>query len=276
MRYGKTMKNVGRVQRRAFRSFLVAVLAFLPFAAAAEPGDVRTFKSPQTTTAHLRIHGSTDIENFAAVIADYQRLSPGTEVEYSDLVAQDIYSRFLRTAPRQRPDLLISSGMDLQTKLANDGHALAHRSPATAGLPAWSQWRHEAFGISYEPIVIVYNKRLLAPAQVPRTRRQLLALLRDPAAKLAGRVGTYDVGRSSVGYLLATQDHQLGSMAGALQAALGDNRVFFSKDEKRKLKKQMKELKQNPRNEKLAEMIGYITYMEDMATYVFLTSITSN
>ncbi|MBW8811598.1 MAG: ABC transporter substrate-binding protein, partial [Lysobacter sp.] len=48
---------------------------------------------------------------------------------------------------------------------------------------------------------------------------------RDPAAKLAGRVGTYDVARSSVGYLLATQDHQLGSMAGALQAALGDNRV---------------------------------------------------
>ena len=228
MRHEKPMKkNEGRARRPAFRSFLAAVLAFAAFAAAAEPGDVRTFKSPQTTTAHLRIHGSTDIENFAAVIADYQKLSPGTEVEYSDLVAQDIYSRFLRTAPRQRPDLLISSGMDLQTKLANDGHALAHRSPATAGLPAWSQWRHEAFGISYEPIVIVYNKRLLAPAQVPRTRRQLLALLRDPAAKLAGRVGTYDVGRSSVGYLLATQDHQLGSMAGALQAALGDNRVVL-------------------------------------------------
>ncbi|MEH6422265.1 ABC transporter substrate-binding protein [Pseudomonas sp. CGJS7] len=193
----------------------------------AEPGDVRTFPSPRaTTTTQLRIHGSTDIENFAAVIADYQRLNPGTEVEYSDLVAQDIYARHLRGGARGA-DLLISSGMDLQTKLANDGHALAHRSPATTGLPAWSQWRHEAFGISYEPIVIVYNKRLLPAARVPHTRRQLLALLRDPAAGLAGRVGTYDVARSSVGYLLATQDHQLGSMAGALQAALGDNRVVL-------------------------------------------------
>lgn len=206
---------------------LVAALGALVLPAAAEPGDVKTFRSPQATTARLRIHGSTDIENFAAVIADYQKLSPGTEVEYSDLVAQDIYRRYLRSAPRDRADLLISSGMDLQTKLVNDGHALVHRSPATAGLPAWSQWRYEAFGISYEPIVIVYNKRLLAPAQVPRTRRQLLALLRDPKAKLAGRVGTYDAGRSSVGYLLATQDHQLGSMAGALQAALGDNAVVL-------------------------------------------------
>lgn len=204
--------------------FLILLNSFLAPAHAA-PGDVRLFKAPQARSAQLRIHGSTDIENFAAVIADYQRLHPGTEVEYSDLVAQDIYTRHLAAGRGRVADLLISSGMDLQTKLANDGHALAHRSPATVGLPAWSHWRHEAFGISYEPIVIVYNKRLLPAARVPHTRRQLLALLRDPAAPLAGRVGTYDVARSSVGYLLATQDHQLGSMAGALQAALGDNRV---------------------------------------------------
>lgn len=213
------------VRRLCLYSFLTLLHSFL--AASAAPGDIRTFKSPQPTAAHLRIHGSTDIENFAAVISDYQRLNPGTEVEYTDLVAQDVYARHLQGGPRASADLLISSGMDLQTKLANDGHALAHRSPATAALPAWSQWRHEAFGISYEPVVIVYNKRLLPAAQVPHTRRQLLALLRDPAAKLSGRVGTYDVARSSVGYLLATQDHQLGSMAGALQAALGDNRVVL-------------------------------------------------
>ena len=213
--------------RLCLYSLLTPLLSLLALASPAAPGDVRVFKAPQAVTARLRIHGSTDIENFAAVIADYQRLRPGTEVEYADLVAQDIYRRHLqaREGGRAGADLLISSGMDLQTKLANDGHALAHRSAATAGLPAWSQWRHEAFGISYEPVVIVYNKRLLPPAKAPRTRRELLALLRDPAAPLAGKVGSYDVSRSSVGYLLATQDHQLGSMAGALQAALGANRV---------------------------------------------------
>lgn len=211
------------------RLLLPLIAMLFATAAQAAPGDIRVFKAPQARTAQLRIYGSTDIENFAVVIADYQRLHPGTEIEYSDLVARDIYDRHIATSARKGDgaDLLISSGMDLQFKLANDGYALPHHSPATTRLPVWSQWRHEVFGISYEPIVIVYNKRLLPAARVPRTRRQLLALLRDPAAKLSGRVGTYDAARSSVGYLLATQDHQLGSMAGALQAALGDDKVVL-------------------------------------------------
>ncbi|TQV17542.1 ABC transporter substrate-binding protein, partial [Xanthomonas perforans] len=58
-------------------------------------------------------------------------------------------------------------------------------------------------------------------------RRQLLALLRAPDAPLRGKVGTYDVERSGVGYLFATQDGQVGSIAGALLAALGANRVVL-------------------------------------------------
>lgn len=75
------------------------------------------------------------------------------------------------------------------------------------------------------------------------------------------------------------EEEEMTSQDMALLCILQESRnlnPFFSKDEKEKLRKQMKELKQNPRNEKLAEMIGYITYMEDMAMYVFLTSITSN
>ncbi len=197
-------------------------------AAHAEPGDVQRFPATGPATASLRIHGSTDIEVFAVVIADYQRLYPGTEVIYEDIITQDLHARYLREHARApSADLLISSGMDLQAKLVNDGHALVHRSAQADTLPAWSKWRNEAFGISYEPVAIVYNTRTLPASRVPRTRRQLLDLLRAPDAPLRGRVGTYDINRSSVGYLLATQDAQRGSIAGALLAALGDNRVVL-------------------------------------------------
>ncbi|MCD7097702.1 ABC transporter substrate-binding protein [Stenotrophomonas sp. MMGLT7] len=205
---------------------LLLVLLALAGPARATPGEVKRFPAHAPATAQLRIQGSTDIEVFAAVIADYQRLHPATEVVYEDVIAGDMYARYLRQAAGGgTADLLISAGMDLQTKLANDGHALPHRSPQTDALPDWAHWRHEVFGISYEPVAIVYNTRRLPSAQVPRTRRQLLDLLRAPAAPLRGRVGTYDVERSGVGYLFATQDGQLGSIAGALLAALGDNRV---------------------------------------------------
>ncbi len=192
----------------------------------AAPGDVQRFPARAPVTAQLSIHGSTDIEVFAVVIADYQRLHPGTEVVYEDIITQDLHARYLNSRNSvDTPDLLISSGMDLQTKLVNDGHGLPHRSAQSDALPAWAQWRHEAFGISYEPVAIVYNTHALSADKVPRTRRQLLDLLRAEGTPLRGRVGTYDIERSSVGYLLATQDAQRGSIAGALLAALGDNQV---------------------------------------------------
>lgn len=212
----------------AFRpgAWWALLLLVLPGASPTAPGDVGRFPAQQARTAQLHIHGSTDIENFAAVVRDYQRLHPGTEIVYVDLVAREVYGSYVaRPARPDGPDLLISSGMDLQTRLVNDGHALPHRSPQTQAAPAWTRWRDEVFGIGYEPAVMVYNRRLLAPDKVPRTRRQLLALLRDPAAGLRGRVGTYDATRSSVGYLLATQDQQLGSIGGAVMDALGDSHV---------------------------------------------------
>lgn len=180
-----------------------------------------------SASAPLRIHGSTDLEVFASVIADYQKLHPEVEVIYTDITAQEMHVQYLQDPRRVGgPDLMISSGMDLQAKLVNDGHALAHRSERTEQLPDWAQWRHEAFAISYEPLAIVYNTRLLPAARVPRTRRQLLDLLRAPDGLLDGRIGTYDAVRSSVGYLAATQDAQRG-ISGALLAALGDSHVVL-------------------------------------------------
>lgn len=205
---------------------LILPMLLLTTAAVAAPGDVQRFSAKGTADAHLRIYGTTDIEMFASVVEDYQRLHPGTEVIYEDLITHELHERYLRSADAaDAPDLLISSGMDLQTRLVNDGHAIAHQSPQTEALPSWAQWRHEAYGISYEPVVIVYNTHRLRPAQVPHTRRQLLQLLRADGMPLRGKVGTYDIERSSVGYLAATQDAYRGSIAGALLAALGDNEV---------------------------------------------------
>lgn len=207
---------------------LVCLSLALPSPAGAQPRKTHVFKAAQPGGTQLRIHSATDIDSFAGVVRDYQSLYPDTEIVYVDVTSQGMYDDYIRDPKRRDgPDLMLSSGMDLQFKLANDGYALRHRSMQTDATPEWTRWRHEVFGFSYEPVVIVYNTRLVPPARVPHSRRQLLGLLRDPAAGFAGRVGTYDATQSSVGYLLATQDHQTGSMAGALEAALGDSGVFL-------------------------------------------------
>jgi iron(III) transport system substrate-binding protein len=204
-----------------FLSILLSLL-LLADIAVAKPGQVQRFPAPQGTATRLVIRGTTDLDVFAATIRDYQQLHPHAEVVYEDRIAQQVP---VDLSGDDAPDLLISSSMDLQTRLANDGQAQVHRTALSEALPPWAHWRHEVIAISYEPVVMVYNPRLLPAARVPRSHRQLLDLLRAADAPLAGRIGSYDIEHSSVGYLLASQDHQTGSLAGAILSALGGNQV---------------------------------------------------
>jgi two-component system, OmpR family, sensor histidine kinase TctE len=128
---------------------------------------------------------------------------------------------YLAGALSPPPDLLISSAADLQLKLANDGHALRHASPWLAGVPAWAQWRGEVIGFTYEPAVIIYNPALVPPGTQPRSHHDLTTLLETDPDRFIGRVATYDIARSGVGYLLAAQDQQISSQFWRLAAALG-------------------------------------------------------
>jgi len=82
-------------------------------------------------------------------------------------------------------------------------------------------WKKEAYGITAEPVAIVYDKRQLAPADVPRTHADLARLLRERSDRFAGRVAAYDPERSSVGYLFITQDLLVTDRTWSLIGALG-------------------------------------------------------
>jgi ABC-type Fe3+ transport system substrate-binding protein len=101
-------------------------------------------------------------------------------------------------------------------KLVNDGCARPHRSAATAGLPPEANWRDEIFGVTEEPAVIVYNRDLVPAAEAPRSRFDLIDLLRPTESRYAGRVATYDIEESGVGYLFAFADSQAATTFGSL------------------------------------------------------------
>ena len=192
--------------------------------------EVTVFESPAPARQMLRIDSATDTALFAPVIRAFQRRHPDVAVRYADRQSLDIHARALAYAQAgpassrldpANPDLLISSSLDLQTQLANDGLALPHRSEQALSLPAGAHWRHEVFSLGAEPVVMVYHPRLLPPDQAPRTRGQLLELLRQSGGPLQGRVGTYDVTLSGLGYMLATQDARFDSTASLLLASLG-------------------------------------------------------
>ena len=111
--------------------------------------------------------------------------------------------------------------MDLQMKLVNDGHALAYASPERAALPDWAVWRNEAYGTTLEPVGFAYNKELLAKGEVPRTHADFIRLLRAQPQRLHGRVATYDLENSGLGFLVATQDARASGMLWEVGRELG-------------------------------------------------------
>ena len=181
----------------------------------------------QTAVGPLTIYGTTDRAQFETVADDFERRNPGVSVDYVELEAEPLYDRFLQeqAAGKPRADLLLSSATDLQVKLVNDGYAAAHFSQQASDLPDWSKWRNEAFGFSAEPVVMVFNTRLMTGRKLPSTRSELLADVRSDRDFWRGRIGTYDIVESSVGYFLASQDARFSSDFGALVEAFRDARV---------------------------------------------------
>lgn len=169
----------------------------------------------------ITIYSTTDTAVFLPLIEDFERSHPDLSIRYEELDAKQLYDRFLREAAEHAPraDLLLSSAMDLQVKLVNDGYAEPHVSQNSAKLPSWARWRNEAFGVTFEPAVMVFNTRLMGGRRIPQSRAEVLDALSRDRDFWRGRVGTYDIGKSSVGYLLASQDARQSSEFGALVQA---------------------------------------------------------
>lgn len=96
--------------------------------------------------------------------------------------------------------------MDLQVKLVNDGLMASYDSPESPNVPQWAQYQKQAYGTTFEPLAIVYNKRLIPENEVPTTRADLIKLLTTQADKFKGKVTTYDIEKSGVGFNYLTQD----------------------------------------------------------------------
>ncbi len=174
----------------------------------ATAGTSYEFKALAPEAGKLRIEASGDIEAIEPLIRDFQALEPALSITYVDSLTNDLYGMMQEACAKGMTgaDLVFSSSADHMVKLANDGCAQPHTSPETSRAPPFASWHDEVFGFSFEPAVIVYNRNLVPPSDVPRSRDQLVDLLRDKAETYNNRIGTYDIARSGIGYLFGFFD----------------------------------------------------------------------
>ena len=170
----------------------------------------------------LWIKGATDIPFIAPALQAFVEAWPEFHVTFKSWNSNDLYRSAVTDCRGNGPvaDLLISSSVDQQVKLVNDGCAQPYRSPATAALPNNANWRDELFGVTSEPVVMVYNRDAGAGRRGAGSRFDLLDLLRREGERYAGRVATYDIEASGVGYLFAFLDSQQATTFGGADRGL--------------------------------------------------------
>ena len=171
----------------------------------------------------LTIYTATEEHEVDDILRDFHTRYPFIEVYYDHLHSTALYDRFIHEVTTGQPsaDLLVSSAMDTQIKLVNDGYAQPYASPEKPNLPPWAIWKNQAYGVTAEPIVFAYNRRLMPAADVPRSHDELERLLKRSAAAYRGRIATYDPEASATGFLFFTQDLQISHDTWALVRALG-------------------------------------------------------
>jgi len=198
------------------RNLVTLALFFFGLAAEAQEWEDYQVFNAGAGGSSLRVISSTDTNLFAPLIERFTAENPEIAIEYFVTGTADIDQIF-----RQNPsgyDIVISSAMDLQLKLTNDGHALLLE---TVEHQPWAQWRQSLFAFTSEPAAIVINKQAFTDLPTPQSRQDLIKAMRNRPDLFQGKVGTYDIRGSGLGYLFATQDSRASETYWRLMEVMG-------------------------------------------------------
>ncbi|MFL6709885.1 MAG: ABC transporter substrate-binding protein [Massilia sp.] len=219
------MKPTKTIMQSAIAASLLLGAAAFAQAPAGYPADYQKLIDGAKKEGKLVIYGATDSKATQPLVKDFSALYPGISVEYNDMNSTEVYNRFISEAAAggNTADVLWSSAMDLQIKLASEGYALPYKSVEASKIPGWAMWNDMAYGTTFEPAAIVYNKRLVTGAEIPQTHADFARIIQGE--KFKDKVTTYDIEKSGVGFMFMTQDAQDFPQFPALANSFGAARV---------------------------------------------------
>ncbi len=186
----------------------VATAAFAQAVPAGYPADYGQTIAAAKKEGKVVIYSALDTKAAQPLIRDFNALYPDIKVEYNDMNSTEMYNRFIAevAAGQGAADIMWSSAMDLQVKLVDEGQAMTYASPEASKLPQWAVYKNAAYGTTYEPAVFIYNKRLVTGDEIPQDHASFAKLLNTKTEKFKGKVTTYDIEKSGVGFMFVVQD----------------------------------------------------------------------
>jgi len=195
------------------RIALAAALAAVSGAALAQapagyPADYAQTVANAKKEGKVVVYSALDTKAAQPLIKDFNVVYPDIKVEYNDMNSTELYNRYIAEVASGQggADVLWSSAMDLQVKLVDEGKAMTYKSPEASKLPGWANYKDQAWGTTYEPTVFIYNKRLVTGDDIPTDHASFARIISAKPDKFKGKVTSFDIEKSGVGFMMVTQD----------------------------------------------------------------------
>ena len=192
---------------------------------------VKATESAVATAAKLEgtvvVYSTIDPKLIRFLIDDFEMMHPGIKVANATLDPAELDNRFAKEnkSDGHSADVVWSAAMDRQMECVRRGCALVYASPEAGALPTWAKWKDQVYGTTYEPIVIVYNRRFVQQGEIPTTHAALTKLLSANPEKYQGKVSTYDPQRNALGSLLLALDAKYDPQFWKLANAMGSRGI---------------------------------------------------
>lgn len=148
------------------------------------------------------VYSIMSAQNWAPVIREFNKIYPWIRIETTDLGSYEIFERFLSEmgSGASTSDMLISNAPDSWQDLLRRNLVLKYESPEKQYLPRWAVVQDMIYNVSSDPMVIVYNKKLLFANLRPRGIEELARIAEEHPETFKNRITTYDVEQSSTGF----------------------------------------------------------------------------
>lgn len=179
-----------------------------PTVSALERYYVPTYYSPfygqviedSKTENGLLIYASTSSESWAPVLDIFQNHYPWINVINLELEAGQAFDRYNQEveAGARTADIVISSDILGWQDFIAQGQVLTYRSQEEGYLPSWSKTGGGIYTASIDPLLIIYNKRLID--KPPYSMLGISVLARAFTAKYTSTIAVHDIAASRQGF----------------------------------------------------------------------------
>ncbi len=152
----------------------------------------------------LLVYSNVAEYNWREILEGFKKKHPWSKVATLDLGPGEAFERYYAetSANNKTADLIVSGAPDAWQRFIAKREQDTYVSPESGKLPAWSKPFPGLYTLATDPMIIVYNKLLLKPAEYPQSMEQLAAMASLDPGRFRNKLTTYDASSHSFAYAI--------------------------------------------------------------------------